>query len=276
MTRSLSLLMQSLLMLSLVLVACTRSPAPTGVSAAARPSQPERSNRMNTALGGYHWRLQDASDAKGLRIDVLLVRPELPIQFDFVDGRIRIANACNGISGDIDINDDAMRIGSLVSTEMACVDPAVMALDSEVSTRLQGEVRFALLESDPPQLIWTAANGDTLRFVGAATPETRFGNPGDTVFLEVAAKTRPCQHPTTPTPQRCLEVRERQYDTQGMPRGQPGAWTLFHDNIEGYTHQEGIRHVLRIKRFAIANPPKDAPAVAYVLELSIESEMIGP
>lgn len=255
-----------------MLTGCAPSAAPE-TPAQADPSRPERESPMHTTLGAYRWQLRDAADAQGRRIDALLVRPDQPIQFDFVDGRIRITNACNGISGDIDIDGGAMRVGSLVSTKMACTDPAVMALDSEIAQRLQGQVRFEWLESDPPQLTWTAANGDTLRFTGATTPATRFDNPGTTVFLEVAARTKPCQHKSMPTPQRCLEVRERQYDAQGLPVGVPEAWRLFHDTIDGYTHEEGIRQVLRIKRFPIANPATGAPALAYVLELSIESEI---
>jgi heat shock protein HslJ len=266
----------SLLMLSLALAACAQAPSPADTSKANAQPQPDRTHTMNNTLADFHWRLQDATDAQGRRIDALLIRPDLPVQFDFVDGRIRIANACNGISGDVRIEGDTLRFGPLVSTRMACADPAVTALDSEVATRLQGKVRFELLESDPLQLMWTAANGDRLRFIGVPTPETRFGSPGETVFLEIAAKTKPCQHPMQPALQQCLEVRERRYDAQGMPFGTPGAWQLFHDNIEGYTHEEGIRNVLRIKRFPIANSPMDAPAVAYVLEQSIESEMVGP
>jgi heat shock protein HslJ len=271
MTRSLSLPI-----LALALAGCTQAHSPVGASAAGAQSPPEHSKTMNNTLGGYHWRLQDATDAQGRRIDALLVRPELPVQFDFKDGRIAIHNACNGISGDVRIDNETLRFGPLVSTKMACADPAVMALDDEVGRRVQEQVRFELLESDPPQLVWTAANGDTLRFVGAATPETRFGNPGTTVFMEVAARTKPCQHPMMPALRQCLEVRELHYDAQGLPAGKPGEWRLFHDNIEGYAHEEGIRNVLRIKRFPIANPPMDAPAIAYVLEMSIESEMIGP
>ncbi len=271
MTRSLSLLI-----LALALAGCTQARSPVGASAAGTQSPPERSKPMNNALGGHHWRLQDATDAQGRRIDALLVRPELPVQFDIADGRIRISNACNGISGDVSIDGDTLRFGPMVSTKMACADPAVMALDSEVSARLQGNATFQLLETDPPQLVWAAANGDSLRFVGVPTSETRFGNPGETIFLEVAAKTRPCQHPMMPTLQRCLQVRERRYDAQGRVVGTPGEWRPFHDNIEGYAHEEGIRNVLRIKRFPIANPPMDAPAVAYVLEMSIESETVDP
>lgn len=212
MSRPLSLVALSILMLSLVLAACAKAPSPSDASAAVQPDigsqpQPERTPRTKDTLGGFHWRLRDATDANGRRIDALLVRPEQPIQFDFKDGRIAIHNACNSIGGDVRIDGDTLHFGPLVSTRMACADPAVMALDGEVGRRVQGRVRFELLESDPLQLVWTAANGDTLRFVGAATPETRFGSPGTTVFMEVAARTKPCQHPMMPAPRKCLEVR---------------------------------------------------------------------
>lgn len=275
MTRSLSI--HSLMLLSLTLAACTQTPSiPAGDAAGTTPPTEPAKAMPNDALGGHRWQLQDATDAQGRRIDALLVRPEQPISFDVVDGRIRIANACNAISGAVRIDGETLTAGPLVSTKMACADPAVMALDDAIGQRLQGTIKFASTPGDPPQLVWTAANGDTLRFVGEPTPETRYGSAGETVFLEVAAKTKPCQHPMMPTPQRCLEVRERRYDAQGLVVGTPGEWQLFHDAIEGYTHEEGIRNVLRIKRYAIPNPPMDAPATAYVLEQSIESEQVDP
>lgn len=229
-----------------------------------------------TALDGYHWRLQDATDKHGRRIDALLVRRAQPLQFDFVGERISISNTCNGMSGEVRTDGDTLRIGPLVSTKMACADPAVMALDAEVAKRLVGGIAFRLLESDPPQLMLSVANGDTLRFVGMAAPEIRFGNPGTIVFMEVAAHTRPCQHPMMPSPRQCLEVRELHYDADGLRSGTPGEWQLFHDTIERYTHEDGVRNVLRIKRFPIANPPMDAPATGYVLDMVVESETVGP
>lgn len=279
MTRSLSMPISVLLLpllLPLMLVACTRPTARTDASVAVTPPQSERNNATGTALDGRHWRLQDATDAQGRRIDALLARPTQPLQFDFADGRIEIANTCNRMRGDARIDGDTLRIDPLISTKMACADPAVMALDTEVAKRLEGDIALRLLESDPPQLLLDVANGDTLHFVGIAPPEIRFGNPGTTVFMEVAAHTKPCQHPMMPSPGRCLEVRELRYDADGLRSGAPGAWQLFHDTIEDYTHQEGVRNVLRIKRFAIANPPMDAPATGYVLDMVIESETVAP
>lgn len=279
MTRPLSSLSLSSLMLSLAMTGCAQSPTnadPAAVAPAPSSSSPSQvANVMNATLGGYHWRLQDATDPRGQRIAALLARPELPLQFDFVDSRIRVVNACNSIGGEASIGGDIVRIGELRATKMACMDAAVMALDDEIGKRLQGDARIRLLESDPPQLLWTAANGDVLRFVGVPTPETRYGSVGTTVFMEVAARTKPCRHPLMPNPRTCLEVRDVQF-AEGLRVGEPGTWQLFHGSIDGYTHEDGIRTVLRVKRFVIANPPMDAPSVGYVLDTIIESEMAGP
>ncbi len=278
--------LHSLLMLSLALVACAQSPAPPDKTS---QTLPDRTQSMKDAYGNdrlnqYEWRLQDATDAQGRRIDALLIRQDQSIQFNVIDGRIAIHNACNGISGDIRIDGNTLRVGELVSTKMACTDPAIMALDSEVAIRLQGEIRFELSNSDPPQLVWTATNGDTLRFIGAPTPETLFRSPGETAYLEVAARSEPCPPSNADALQRCLRIRELRYDTQGVKITPPGEWQLFRASIKGYTHEEGIRTVLRVKRFipddrppvTDANALPDAAYAVYVLDMAIESEVVGP
>ena len=268
----------SFLILSLALAACAQAPSSSGGTPDTSPQgtpgkkDPAGKDRLDV----YRWHLKDATDAQGKRIDVLLIRPDQPLQFDFADGRIAIHNACNGIGGDARIDGDTVHVGALVSTKMACDDPAVMALDNEIGKRMQGTVRFALPQSDPPQLLWTADNGDMLRFIGEPKAETRYGGPGETVFMEVAARSKPCKHPVTASSLSCLEVRELRYDAQGLPSGKPGEWRPFHDRIEGYAHEDGIRNVLRAKRFSIDNAPKGAPTTVYVLDMVVESEMVEP
>ena len=41
--------------------------------------------------------------------------------------------------------------------------------------------------------------------------------------------------------------------------------------IEGYTHEDGVRNVVRVKRYEVKNPPADAPSQAYVLDMVVES-----
>jgi hypothetical protein len=124
-------------------------------------------------------------------------------------------------------------------------------------------------------LTLTGANGDALTFKGEPTAETRYGGPGETTFLEVAAQTKPCSHPLIPDMQ-CLQVREIKYDAQGVKTGTDGEFQNFYGNIEGYHHEPGIRNVLRVKRYTIKNPPADGSSLAYELDMVVESETVKP
>ena len=70
---------------------------------------------------------------------------------------------------------------------------------------------------------------------------------------------------------RCLHVREIAYDDQGLKIGE-GEWQFFYQEIEGYTHEPGVRNVLRLDRFNVANPPADGSSIACVLDMVVESE----
>ena len=53
--------------------------------------------------------------------------------------------------------------------------------------------------------------------------------------------------------------------------GTPGAFGNFYARIEGYSHEPGIRNVLRVDRYTVKNPPADASSSAYVLDMVVES-----
>ncbi|MFT3897573.1 MAG: META and DUF4377 domain-containing protein [Thermomonas sp.] len=228
----------------------------------------------NAELGRYHWRLQDATDADGKRIDALFAREDKPLQLDFADGRIGVANACNRMGGGYSLEGESLTVARMVSTMMACTDPKLMALDSEIGKRLEGASKLTLLANDTPTLTLATATGYTLVFAGEPTAQTRYGGPGERVFLEVAAQTKPCSHPLIPDKQ-CLQVREVKYDDKGLKVGTPGAFENFYDDIEGYTHEDGVRNVLRVDRYTIKNPPADGSSHAYVLDMVVESDASG-
>lgn len=62
------------------------------------------------------------------------------------------------------------------------------------------------------------------------------------------------------------------YDDQGQKIGTPEAFENFHDAIEGYEHEDGVRNVLRVDRYTIENPPADGSRYAYVLDMVVESD----
>ena len=272
--------------LALALTACTpgpddsatsteAAPAERGAAAAEpRPAAPAPVGQSADAipLAAYHWRLDDAVDAGDTRIDALFVRDELPVQLDFAQGRISISNTCNRMSGAYAVEGSRLRIGRLMSTMMACADDALSQLDQAIAARVEGSVAFALQASDgAARLTLTTDAGDVLAFAGHPTAETRFGGPGTTIFLEVAATTQPCNHPLMPGHE-CLQVREIAFDEQGLRTGTPGEFQHWYADIEGFTHQQGVRNVLRVLRFERDPAPADGSAYAYVLDLVVESE----
>lgn len=242
----------------------TPAPAPAATAAAATPD-------AAATLSRYHWQLSSATDASGKRIDALFVNADKPLQLDFDGQRLSVSNTCNRMNGGFTIADGKMEFSTFASTMMACPDPKLMAMDGAVGNLLTGSLAFVLdATGEHPALTLTTANGDKLVFTGNPTAETRFGSKGQIVFLEVAPQTKPCNHPLMKDAQ-CLEVREIHFNDQGIREGEPGPWRVLGQNIEGFTHQPGVRNVVRVKRFTVANPPADGSSVAYVLDLVVES-----
>ncbi len=271
--------MKHVLMLSLplaLLAACGQNPAPAGSSDDLAPA-PTAAATLKTQqqlqaqrLQGQHWKLREATDAGGKRIEALFAREDKPVTLDFTDGRVSVSNTCNRMGGGYQLDGSTLTVTQLASTEMACSDAAVMALDEAVGSRLKGPLQAEVAGNG--ELTLHTASNDVLVFVPEATAETRYGGPGETEFLEVAAHTRPCPHPLIKDKQ-CLQVREVRFDENGIKQGEPGEFENFYDAIEGYDHEDGVRNVLRVKRFAVKNPPADASSRAYVLDMVIESAM---
>ncbi len=261
-----------LLLLPIVVSCSTASPTPGAGGASVAAAAPADA----TALSAYHWQLRDATDRTGKRIEVLFARPQLPLQLDFREGRLGVANACNRLGGGYRIDDGRLKVGPMAQTLMACTDPALAKLDEAIGLRLQANPRIDLRSADGDRHLRLATDsGDTLDFIGRPTAETRYGSAGETMFFEVGAQTQPCPHPLV-RDKRCLEVRELHYDANGLRAGGPGEWHPLYQDIEGYTHEPGVRNVLRVKRFAIKNPPADGPSQAYVLDMVVESEIVKP
>lgn len=276
----------ALVTLSVVLAAaCSRTPEEPATAAtppaaepapATAPTPPPATAPASTVdanlLGGHHWLLQQAVDAKGQRIEALFARADKPVQLDFNQGRINVSNTCNRIGGGYRLDGTNLIVSDLASTMMACVDKKLMALDQEVSKRLQG-TQAAGLTADG-SLTLTSTGGDVLTFRGEPTAETRFGGPGEIAFLEIAPESKPCTHPLVPNRQ-CLQVREVFFDANGLRTGAQEGWQPLYQDIEGFTHEEGTRNVVRVKRFVAKNPPADAASVAYVLDMVVESEKVA-
>ncbi|WP_239467178.1 META and DUF4377 domain-containing protein [Rhodoferax koreensis] len=239
-------------------------------------SPPATSADWMPLLQAQRWRLESATDATGRPIAALAPRADRPLLLSFEpEGRLGVRGGCNQMSGAYTVSDGgALAVSQLMSTRMACA-PALMQVDATLSSLLAQPVQLALVAAsaaEAPKLRLTTANQTALVFVGQPTSETRYGGPATLVFMEVAARQVACSHPLIPNA-RCLQVRERSYDAQGRSTGTPGPWQPLYGEIEGYTHTEGVRNVLRVKRFQRAGPvPADASATVLVLDLVVETE----
>ena len=204
----------------------------------------------------------------------MFARAELPLQLDFRDGRLAVANTCNRMMGRYATSAGTLTVERLASTMMACVDPKRMALDREAGARLQGPLAMGLVAGDVPPAHPAQRRGRPTRLRRHADAGDGYGGPGERIFLEVASKTAACNHPLIPGMQ-CLQVRELKYDDKGLKVGDPGPFGHFYAPIDGYTHEPGVRNVLRVDRYATKDPPADAPSQAFVLDIVVESDGRG-
>jgi tellurite resistance protein len=233
---------------------------------------PDRATLMR-----YHWSLEDARDANGAHVAALFARPRQPLQIDFTEARIAVDHACNRIGGAYTLAAGQLVVERLAQTLMACADPALAGLDAAIGDRLEGRSALTLQAAGggTPRLVLVTVQGDRLSFIGRPTAATRFGSAGERIFFEVAPRTAACTDSTAGVGA-CLSVRERHYDAAGIAIGDPGQWQILREPIEGYTHEAGVRNVLRVMRYRIAKPAPGEPAHAYVLDAVVESEVVKP
>ena len=237
----------------------TKLAADAAPAASARP--------LAQTLHDHRWTLRRATDAQGKSIPALAVGA--PIVFAFDAGRIAIQGACNNMNSGYDLSADGqLKLGRLAATMKAC-EPALMQADSALAKLLAQPLKAEFTAGLVPTLHLTTPAHEMLAFVGQPTLASLYGAP-TRMFLEVAAQTVPCQ-PGAGAPTKCLQVRERQFDAQGLPVSTPGDWRAFYGGIQGYTHQPGVRNVLRIDRYTRTNVPADASRTLYVLDMVVES-----
>lgn len=227
---------------------------------------------VQRTLESHRWTLTSATGSQGQGLEGLPAGAGRPIVFSFAEGRLNIEGGCNRIFGGYQVDgDNRLVLGRMASTMMAC-EPAAMKVDAALSEALAAPAKIELVPGAEPGLRLVTAADATLSFRGQMTPEARYGPP-TRIFLEVAAQTVACANPPSGA-STCLQVRERRFDAQGLVVGTPGEWQPFFQPIEGYTHQPGVRNVLRLKRFE-RGAAAGGSAYVFVLDLVVESEVVA-
>ena len=246
--------------------------APTSPSPppAISPDAPRRTADASLvrALEDHEWTLRSATDAVGKPVDALLPAGK-PFVMRFKGPGVNIKGGCNTMNARWRLTpQNALTIARTASTQMAC-EPALMAADAALAQALSSPVQARVEPGDKPMLHLVTGAQQTLSFEGRRTLTSQFGEP-TRVFLEVAAQRVPCT-PALMPPTTCLQVREIRFDDKGLRAGAPGPWRAFYSEIAGYTHKPGTSNVLRINRYTRPQPPADASAHIYELDMVVES-----
>ena len=248
------------------------------VGCAAPPAAQDRFEPLQGAdaartLESHRWRLDAATDASGRRIDALFPVGTGAFALVFQGAQVVVEGRCNSMRGGYELAADGrLAVGRLAATMKAC-EPALMQADAALAKFLAVPLRADVAPGAAPKLRLATPASESLVLAGELTPEARYGPP-TVVFLEVAARRVPCAPPSGETT--CLQVRDRFFDAQGLPAGPPGAWRTFSGSIAGYTHREGERNVIRVKRYQRAGPPAGAASPVYVLDLVVERGIVKP
>jgi len=232
------------------------------------------SGDLEQQLGRYRWTLVAATDANNRRIAGLPAGQDHPVVLSFDGSRLSVQGPCNRLVAGYQFTAaNQLTVIGGASTKMAC-DPALMQADSALFNLLVKplHVQMTVRQDASTQLELASPGNGTLNFTGEPTPESLYGA-GTTLFFEIAPESVACPNPPSPNTS-CLQYRERHYDEQGLAVGTPGEWKPLTVNIEGFTHREGVRNVLRVKQFQRPASAGGATSNLYVLDLVVESEIV--
>ena len=189
------------------------------------------------------------------------------------NGRLSISTSCNTLGTNWSIENQQIVTGTMISTMMACGDSAMKQEGTAAQWFENRKVPFVLNLDQPeqPTLTLTTASGEKVVFTGKMTPEYKYNSAGETIFLEISPETKTC---TGVSQQTCLQVREIKYSDSGLKTQVDKDWTLFYDQIEGFTHSPDERQIIRVKRFERKNPAADQSKYAYIYDMAVEREAV--
>ncbi len=160
---------------ALLLTACgsaatpvaTLAPTPTQfVPPSTEPSQATGTAPANSAnaLAGSQWQL---TAINGSTLVNASSQPK-PITLNFgTDSQVSGWGGCNSYGGGYQVQNDTLTFDSLIHTEMACTDAAVMQQENQYFQTLQSASKFNLA---PEQLTIIGQGQDTLVFTSASIP----------------------------------------------------------------------------------------------------------
>src|SRR5690606_3580728 len=121
------------------------------------------------SLSARLWRLDEAIEAGGERLDALFPVATSALQFVFADGRLAISGGCNRLSAAYTLEGDRLSVGPVAQTKMFCGGGALMAADEAIMAQLSRPLSVSMLGE---RLVLASADGGRLVFEGEAIPAT--------------------------------------------------------------------------------------------------------
>ena len=229
------------------------------------------STPTTNSLQSYDWQLNNINSTDPITWNGSYLQTQNgKITLNFNQNHITYNVGCNQLSNQYSLSKNTMQpIGTGISTLMGCGE--LQAREQWLAKQMQSPSELQIMETQVDAVLsQTTADGSWLQWVGKLKPEVKYGK-GETVFLEVKPKWQYCDNVTD---RKCLEVRDINYDTQGLKTA-VGQWHLLDAPIMGYRHDESAQRVLRLTRYR--TPPTDTKGYGnlYQLDSVIETKTLA-
>ena len=257
-------------LVALLLLGIGGCSTPPSAGSTTTPAAPAADAVPNEAeLAAYVWELQEAVDATGKRIAVLFP-PDARgrLTFDSVAHAVSGHYGCNSMGGRYVLDARGVLANAddhgWMSTLMGC---DVNAAEGALADLFRQPLQLRITTGDLPLLTLDRIDGTArTRWRGVPTLDTRYGQAGERLHLEIAAQPMHCPAPLPPRSQ-CLRVREVPepfdiFDRKADP-GRP--WRAL-EGISGYTHDPRMHQKVVVKRYRLPAVRGWPAEDRYVLE----------
>ena len=229
------------------------------------------STPTTNSLQSYDWQLNNINSTDPITWNGSYLQTQNgKVTLNFNQNHITYNVGCNQLSNQYSLSKNTMQpIGTGISTLMGCGE--LQAREQWLAKQMQSPSELQIMETQVDAVLsQTTADGSWLQWVGKLKPEVKYGK-GETVFLEVKPKWQYCDNVTD---RKCLEVRDINYDTQGLKTA-VGQWHFLDAPIMGYRHDESAQRVLRLTRYR--TPPTDTKGYGnlYKLDSVIETKTLA-
>ena len=229
------------------------------------------STPTTNSLQSYDWQLNNINSTDPITWNGSYLQTQNgKVTLNFNQNHITYNVGCNQLSNQYSLSKNTMQpIGTGISTLMGCGE--LQAREQWLAKQMQSPSELQIMETQVDAVLsQTTADGSWLQWVGKLKPEVKYGK-GETVFLEVKPKWQYCDNVTD---RKCLEVRDINYDTQGLKTA-VGQWHLLDAPIINYRHDESAQRVLRLTRYR--TPPTDTKGYGslYKLDSVIETKTLA-